>query len=94
MKSEIGSDVKRSVRENFAVQLECGILVTCEYGAGRVSSDQQRADLSEHNESARIMPNMLHHLLHRRTFGDRARESIFVVSGLARYEVWHKIDHY
>jgi hypothetical protein len=38
------------------------------------------------------MPDMLHHLLHRRTFRDR--ESILVVSSLAQYEVWHKIDHY
>lgn len=30
MKSEIGLDVKRSVRGKFVVQLERGILVTCE----------------------------------------------------------------
>ena len=52
MKSEIGSDVKRSVREKFAAQLERGILVTCEDDPDECFRTSNGQDLSEHNESA------------------------------------------
>ena len=50
MKSEIDSDVKRSVREKFAVQLERGILVTCEDEPDECFRTSNGQDLSEHNE--------------------------------------------